>query len=841
MSETEMDFLTRCKQILAERGDKETLAAVLQTTADKDIYNAHTLAWTVLSKLRYPMANLTPNGPAPITLLDIPYNEHPYEVPEEVDKEADLEDYAQELEGLVQEQTPEASVYMHLASIRFGQDNSQKAQRILRQGMECAEDSTTITLYYCDNLNRARQNVARFEELLWPVLHDRELAAVVHNYAREQLISLYLELGDYRAAAGLLNAYPLGREPDSLLEALTVYCLAEDGELRPEPHALSDWLARETVSFFDKAPEYLTPETDNLVDYRPEMVVPVLCDAWRQSPDVFTQTVLSMEEQNSTWLEISSDFTNLPNLSRLFTDLAHPVGENTTLWQFLAVVALPVESAIPTDMRDFIAPLYWVYPCLTTRLHHMRWVAYWHDRSEGNVDFPQELYQTTLMVAENHESELREPWVYEYLTILNPAPKRRPFPYWANEVAQGIQANDYPQPFIVGLWNCLVRDAALAYPQEMAGLIDVFDEKIPNSDPLFIIGYHQYDHDLEAAATTYRRLIEAGFKPFSVYRNLSLACQHLGNIEEALQCEQLIASDPDIATPDNSAERIEALEQALKDLAAREEALKGVECYYAPFGYNLIDVASESLTDTLRLMALVEGFIDWQSYAAQPIAAGDIPWLSVNQDLIATQWLKEGRVYASNETVGEGITIESDGARIPNYTKMTLLPNMEPKENWHGQLAILEKRLEDLREEMSPEAIEDEIRTLLVEDLIAYALSRFEAYDIPVHEAARVEQSATECLELFPLAVCYGIFYHEIEDAAGKQREDHMSNQHTVNYGLSCARSKAKRANEDNWNLKPYDRERSAGPEAKIVSIIATHFPALVNMEASAGGSKRGL
>jgi len=843
MTETEVQFLDRCKRILADRSEKEALINVLEETNKRGIHNSHTLAWTILSKLRYPIANLSPTGTSPISILDANYNKSPITEEEAAEQEAELDEFSEELETLVKDHSPEASVYMHLASIRFSQQHTQKAQRILREGLEHAEEASIIALYYCENLQRTQPNVARHEELLCSLLGNDNLHVHTHNYARELLITLYLELSEYTKVASLLNTYALNRPPETLLEALASFCISQEGALCPAPDDLIDWLATENERFFDKAPKEITPATDLIVEYRYEMTMPTLYAAWRNSPEEFTKTLGLIESRIQSRLDFDSDFGPAVNYYRLFLDMASLGGVNKTFWQFMAINALPLSATIPAEVRDNLAPIYRSFPSYTTAVQHARWLAFWYDNAEGEgeVDVLEEIYQTILIGCERCGERLSDSTSYEFLTEIDKPPRNRVFPYWASVITKGLENAHYPEEFISGLWFHVVRKAAIDHPTEMSEAIAAFNERMPDGDPLFVMAYHQINRDPATAATMYKRLIEVGEASYAVYRNLSVVYENLEELEQAIHYEREIDNDPGVQNRTSSSDRIAHLEQKIREKRAREEALKGIERYYQPSPECQINVSALGLTDTLRLIALIEGFVDWKSYRALPINGGHIKWLSAEQDEVATAWLRAGWVYASNKTVGEGIVIESDGARIPNYAQMTLLPNLEPQENWHAQLAILEQHIENLRKKIPPAALEAEVRELLVEDLSDYILARFDAYGIDVHEAARIEQSALECLELFPVGICYGIFYHEIEDAAGKQREDRMTDQHTVNYGLACSRSKAKSARDGNWQLKPYNRERLAGLEAKIVSVIATYFPDIGSNTGGQPGPKRGL
>lgn len=70
------------------------------------------------------------------------------------------------------------------------------------------------------------------------------------------------------------------------------------------------------------------------------------------------------------------------------------------------------------------------------------------------------------------------------------------------------------------------------------------------------------------------------------------------------------------------------------------------------------------------------------------------------------------------------------------------------------------------------------------------------------------------------MGICYGTYYHAIEDAAARQREESMSDRHTVNFALSSIRRKATYASEHHWELRPYERANSASPSCAVIQTI---------------------
>lgn len=591
-----------------------------------------------------------------------------------------------------------------------------------------------------------------------------------------------------------------------------------------------------TNNFYSGAPEgTFTPEeiSDNeIYGYQTEPLVPHLYRLWRLDDKAEFQQLLSAFSREALLIYLNEQ--EYHGAERALTAMVKKLWEDahnesdSDFWMIVYLHSIEVDQFIPAEVRTVIHRLSAV--CGTTQMKQweLKVITWWGDKSEGGIIIPK-LFELAELISDGNYDNLGSDDIYLPLKV-NQSSKSigtRPIPYYSKYFLASLRNQVYPISFLDALWLKVVRSPLINHSRKLTDvdyqLLEYFLEKLDDNDPVFVKGWLLLDNEkYSESIPLFLSVIKSSPNWYGAYRNVSCAAECLGNIQMAYEYEKM-AHDNGLDIPDRHSGQLQRIVDLLSDQQNIETQLPlNVEWLYTQHESHTMNPEQLDLESILSAIAYVEHFSIPGTDQYRPILSQRINWMpGKNKGAgLARNMLLDKTAYLLGSQQGLGIS-EGRGGEIDfDFKLVSFILNLKNNDNVPLLLPQLYDVLEQQLQNSTSELIQSSIRPILVKDLVDFAIERFEAYDIPVNYDHGFETTAEHCLEKYPLTVCYGLFYHEIEDAAGAQREKGMSYRHTVNYGLKCVRSKADRAFDERWDLQSYDRSKSASEPSAIISLM---------------------
>lgn len=751
------------------------------------------------------------------------------------DREMSLDEAMDSIWSLIDAGVEDDTPYLFGAFYHEYGDDTKRAKKVLDTALEQPGLHPLLRLYRSQITATNYQNKARFKDLLLPILEAG--VAVPHDtraFAFTKLFLIYVALKDFMAASLLRNRF---EKTDNLfmglgLSHLVYYALDDRGNIVSPAQLLLDEGNVVISEFVAGVREHnaisADEDDDEMLNYRGDLIIYLLISAWEQGRVYFSDRLRILTDRFPDACLDDREFIDALTAAKVIFPLLADIDDRSDLWAILHLLMLAHNSGRnPSRERlTAAAELARRYPCPLLDSYRLQHDLYLAKAAEVGGDLIERLYTNALWLCGGKETELE--WNYAYFGLTpTQAGGPRPLPYFTDYFIDGMQAAEYPDTFIRGIWRAFVRpaitDDAHRSDERCLRLATCFDALWPHKDPQFLQGWWLLvNHYCTDAIDTLEDLLHYQPDWYAVYRNISSAYEKLGDIPLAYQYEHLAHEQPGMDIPEQHREHLADLAAQLEDYREQEETFQAARGFYQPKADRAIKVGTLTLPETIRLIALVEHFAIEGVENTWPILSQDYHWLPDRDgsERAAAQMIADGSAYLSNPGVGQGLTPRDDGSFSVDYAIATLVPNIEPIGNWPVVLGNLYQRLDALLGKLSSDEVREQLTPFLVEDLTAYAHERFEAYGIHSDYNAQFESTAQHCLEIYPLGICYGTYYHAIEDAAARQREVSMSDPHTVNFALSSVRRKATYAIEHNWDLRPYERANSASPPCAVIQTI---------------------
>jgi len=809
------------KAFLWQNPNRDALIEVVHELDEKGIDTDYTRTLSLLCYFTIPICTIGHMGLIVVNTLH----------DDSLDLTAD--DLIKALELDVANNTPIADAYLHVAASYFTKNDKSKARRVLRKGIEHAENNALIKIYYCEYLSFDPRNRKTVEKYLLPLLEgNMQNSDDIRNSALNLLIIYNLSCNNIVQTRYIVNKYGSYIQDNSLTLFLTLLYLNDSITTNDYEYHITEWGRLETESFYSGAPDYVKPEDNDIISYLPGIILPKILKAWQQDYSSVLAELKAIESQLTTinlseYLLINGEDRALLNLLTHITSQTEKQSQYYDFWQLMTLFSRGTDVAIPSEVRETIPYLYGKYPCNTTSALYLKYISWWGKKEEVASEIIPSLYNYIKVLSDGDENEMDHEWHYELLIPKEGSKGPRPLPYFLDAFIESFSQESYPQSFCEGVWSHIVRpitvDDNSHQNHKIMQLVDVFDELLPRDDPLFVKGWNLITgENYIDGMNCFQQLLDEGKKWYSIYRNLSYSASQLNNYQLAYDYELRAHSDDDVTVPEESAHYLSVTQKKAEEHKSDEVFASSVERYYVPSENNELSYGELTLLDVLKLIALIEHFsIPGMDQSAALFSRGYHWFPGPDRSLEeAIDMISNGTAYITNTNRGEGLKKSSEGGYSVDFNIIGITPNIQPSYDWSVQLGALYTLLSNFKSTMSHGDIIREIMPILEADLILYAKERIEAYGIPCDYNAKYQESAQHCLGIHPLHVCYGIFYHAIEDAAAKQREDSMSNQHTINFALSSSRNKATKARELGWDLNPYDRGRSAEPTSAIIQVI---------------------
>lgn len=728
----------------------------------------------------------------------------------------------------IDKETEEPEIYLHAANHYFLADQPGKARNILKKGLKYSYSTDCIHLYYCQNISYLKANTNTIESRLLPILEQREEA---HYYSyRHAFIILgffYLASKQFQKFKELQKFDLTGFADLSFTFSLAKMGLEEDGEYSNPKDLLSEWLSNAKKSFFENTPEYIIDEKDSIYSYGDGIVFADLFCSWGND------NFYSLIENNLDFINLDylSD-CEYANSNYAFTNLIyyffeHAPYEHKDAWALIYFAITKYDSFIPRLIRDEIPDLARKHDIGLTHTLLVKYVAWWGDKSIYGNQFLDLIYDEIRKEAKRQGYEdLNSEYLYEILITDDENKKNgsRPILYYANHINKSLQTNSYDESFLNGIWEYLVRPFCVSSfannHKSIRVLTSTFNDLLPLDDPLFVLAWQKQSlNNHQEAISDLMKLLNAGKKWYAIYRNISYSAETLGDIELAYEFEKIAHDDEDINIPEKNVNTLKNLEKKLIAKKEEQESINGADIFFHSSEDKIINIKLLDYINTIKLISYVKNFSIPGTDKYRPLLSQSRNWLPGENSSLnyANQMISDGTGYLNGVQNTESISLENEKFYF-NHRKLSFVPNFPKDVHLNNILAELHDRFDTLYSELDKSYQQELIKPYLIEDLTDFAKERFQAYEIPIDFKARFFETAESCLEHFSLDISYGFFYHEIEDAAAKQREDGMSNQHTINFGLKCVRNKARSAYEYNWELRPYERSRSASEPSYFVS-----------------------
>lgn len=621
---------------------------------------------------------------------------------------------------------------------------------------------------------------------------------------------------------------------DSVLPITLSLCSLRLNDSLVDPtEDLIAWGHKIEESAKESFPAHILNEPNDILSYYPQILLVRLLKLWQNSKtqSEFIVNILAMddilrEHDFSGLVDFYAERSHLNILLRLANE--PNLGLMRDFWLLIICLAIDEKAHLPFELRDEIPRLYSLFPVAKMKYFYLVHETWFSKTKTDKANYIALLYEVVLNDNNGDEDSLNEEYLYSAVMPNNKSGHSpRPLPFLVDAFINGFENSEFPLSFLEGVWSYIIRPAAITDRAhrnvKLMKLVDIFDEKMPCGDPLFVKAWNLISSEYYGEAMKiFQQILELNGASYSVYRNLSYCAAKLENHKLAYEYELKAHNDPHIIVPEDRKDLINSLLEKVKEVEAEEQHVEAISSLYIAEESARLEISQLSLIEIIELIALLEEFTISGTAQCKPLYSSRIHWLPSAETSanLAIKMIENEAVYFTGSNIGEGIKQTADNSFLLDFEKIAIAPNLAPVGHWRQQLDLLHSKLKQLKQELCITEIKKQLLPMLLLDLECYIIERYTAYGISTNFKARYKESAEHCLELHSLNVCYGIFYHEIEDAAAKQREEHMTDQHTVNYGLSCARNKATRAKEKQWKLSGYDRSRQASPQCAVIKTI---------------------
>lgn len=821
-AETDESVIATLQTYLHQHRTSEALTAVLDVLDKKGIKNTLQKAWQVLRAFSSP-------GPQENFLsIWMATCAADAKVPDQ-----GIDDAIKELERLIKSKVTEEWAYLHVAQYYFTRQKASKARNVLRKCIENATSSRTTKLFYCQNLAFSAQNKRTIEGYLLPLLAERqddETAPLAANF----LQNYYLEINDFESAFRHQQKYKQVLDESILSIRLSLYSLQQNDRFVDPTDALVVWRNKTEQSAKESFPAHLLEEPDDILAYYPQVLLTRLLELWKNSPTKadFTVSLLALDDtlEDNSIGEVPYFYAERSHLNVLL-GLANEdaLAADRDFWLLVIFYVIEERTYLPTELREEVPRLYSLYPTKRMKYFYLIYETWFSKLKTNKGCYISLLYDVVLNENRGDTTDLYEEHLYSAILSKDSAQggSMRPLPYLVDAFINGFENNQYPHSFLEGVWSHVIRSVVVRenahQNDKLMKLVSIFDKLMPDTDPLFVKGWNLLSaKNYLQAMKIFQHVLENGGPSYSVYRNLSYCASNIGNHQLAYEYELKAHNDPNITVPENRFGLIDSLYEKVKEIEANARHVTNVSAFYIPDESAKLVINNLSLVETIELIALIKEFSIPGTTQCRALCASSIHWLpsAESSTSLGVQMVSNKTAYFTNPVQGEGLKQTGEGSFSVDFDQLAIAPNLDPIGEWQQQLNQLYARLEQLQRDLSIVEMKKQLLPIVVLDLECYAMERFGAYGISTEFKAKYKETAEHCLDLHRLTVCYGIFYHEIEDAAAKQREAKMSDQHTVNYGLKCARNKATRAHENQWKLSGYERGTHASAQCAVVKVI---------------------
>lgn len=332
-----------------------------------------------------------------------------------------------------------------------------------------------------------------------------------------------------------------------------------------------------------------------------------------------------------------------------------------------------------------------------------------------------------------------------------------------------------------------------------ASLKDLFD---------YALAYQRSGNNDEAEK--YYRLALTKKNPGNgVFFNLSLILEQRGDIEGAAN---LLGRAQPLED-----ETYVARYKRLREIRDRRDDLHRFSLVYNPGKPPVpVDINVLSFRDSLYLLACV--------YALQSSSREDLvpeinactkisPHSILRRDILS-HLADRGLIFIDPSTPRDSYRI--DGTNLTYYLdrvkwRLNVLDSTFPARQL---IPYLENTCRE-RAKANPEEVEAVRQMLTLWEALGYLQLRMEAYGYSYSITDKTIATFREITSHFSVAKTWNIIFQALESAAAKQLEARMTRPHAANTAVAYCRSRANRAMQEGWNLKPYDRTREF-PESAI-------------------------
>lgn len=173
-----------------------------------------------------------------------------------------------------------------------------------------------------------------------------------------------------------------------------------------------------------------------------------------------------------------------------------------------------------------------------------------------------------------------------------------------------------------------------------------------------------------------------------------------------------------------------------------------------------------------------------------------------------------GMIFIDPSTPRESYRIEEKELNYCPARVKWRLNVMDPNLSVRQLIPYLENACRE-RAKTSPDEVEAARQTLALWEALGYLQLRMDVYGYPYSITDKAITTFREITSHFSIAKTWNIIFQSLESAAAKQLENRLTRPHSANLAVTYCRSRANRAVEEGWKLKPYDRPREF-PESAI-------------------------
>lgn len=329
-------------------------------------------------------------------------------------------------------------------------------------------------------------------------------------------------------------------------------------------------------------------------------------------------------------------------------------------------------------------------------------------------------------------------------------------------------------------------------------------------EDLFDLGLAHQQLGQDDEAQRYYAQIVGIKKPIrAALYNLSLIHSNGGRIDAALELlERLQPFDDD---------KYAAHYRTLSEIRDRRDDLSHFSIVYNPAKPPVpIQLPSLSIRDLLYLVTIIYGLqgSNHDELVPEENAPFKLTPYGVSTKGLLSHLSKRGLLYMDVSTPKGAYRIDGENLTYTLSKTKWRLNVVDANLPVRHVLTQVENCLRDkLREESDDgDAIGEDIALW---EVLGYLLLRMEAYGYEYTITDKTIAVFREMLMNFSVAQCWNIVYQAMESAVAKQREERLTNKHTQNLAVVFCRTRAQKAIDSGWTIKPYDRPNEF-PESAV-------------------------